>query len=655
MLTGVNVRLFGTLAAMGVLGGMGVAAAPSVGATAGIAAKAPPKPTAADRATTHAYLLAMNSFEEAELANLPQSNAAMQSTAARISGECPGVLTGAPPHEHERGSIVSESPGQPQTSPRAAGERSRETTQLEDLKLELPLAEGSAAQAVNREAAITLLSALTPLRWSDPRINLSLHLTVTFLQEELDLPAIAVCADMNSWVASGYKTLSPASKELAKRTEALLKDAFLAIALHLGEGDHIEAFPKSLAPYENAADRALARHTAALTVQLNREHDAEEKEVVKRLEATVGLPVEKTRIVKRPIRKPAVIDRGKTAAGGRFVVRAERARGIGGRIPRAVRQPVCTVDITIEEPSRPYGGGGLLGFFTGGGTDRCLSRSHVTPEPSVQCNAGLLTIEADLLPAARSARLLLSDGRTITSPAIIVPKRLGGPAGLYYQVVRGPSPIPVSLTELDARGNQLTVLKLPAVVECAKHLKKYFPHGIVRLVHETPPQGPTFTISAERYRELGRVHFDLTLEEEGGEQALFSSHAGGHIEEKLEEGDEKAFFVGIAGKEEIEPSTKKFQSHASSGCKPQPYAIVYGLLRARRDTVLVGTAGGLVPLRKVVIPAHLHAGGVLAYGVFSPLPTELVVRDKHGRTITRSDLRQAAQADTETCEGEAEG
>jgi len=46
---------------------------------------------------------------------------------------------------------------------------------------------------------------------------------------------------------------------------------------------------------------------------------------------------------------------------------------------------------------------------------------------------------------------------------------------------------------------------------------------------------------------------------------------------------------------------------------------------------------------------------VLAYGTFSPLPTELVVRDASGATIARENLSGAATEATETCEGEAEG
>jgi hypothetical protein len=60
----------------------------------------------------------------------------------------------------------------------------------------------------------------------------------------------------------------------------------------------------------------------------------------------------------------------------------------------------------------------------------------------------------------QSARLRLSDGRQITSSVAIVPAQLGGPTGFYYQVVRGPSPIPVSLAELDVNGRVLRMVKL---------------------------------------------------------------------------------------------------------------------------------------------------------------------------------------------------
>jgi len=82
--------------------------------------------------------------------------------------------------------------------------------------------------------------------------------------------------------------------------------------------------------------------------------------------------------------------------------------------------------------------------------------------------------------------------------------------------------------------------------------------------------------------------------------------------------------------------------------------IVYGLLKAPRDAVVARVSGALVPLRKVVIPARLHPGGVLVYGAFTRLPTELLVRNASGRTVDRKNFGEAAKFETETCEGEAE-
>lgn len=604
------------------LGMTGVAAPASVAAT--------PKPTATDRAATHAYLLATEAWDEAELANLPQSNAAVAAAAAQISSECPGVLTGAPPHEHELRIVL----GSPPPNARAEGERHRESRQRDDLKAELSAALDDASKQSNRTAEQVLVGAIASLKWSNPAITEFLHITAEYIQEDLNASAPSVCADMRSWVASGYRTLAPASKEFKKRSEALIKRIFAAITSHILA--HIKPFPQILAPYESVTDRALFQRTRSLTAQLRKDHKARD-EADTRLEAAVGLPPPEIPQFERTAKKPTEVAHGRTAAGGHFVVLAERAT----QVPRFPHESGCNTNVTIEESARTHAEG-FVGVSTGS-SERCLSRSHVTPEQKVECDSGQLTIEANLLPAARSVRLLLSNNRTITSPAIRVPARLGGPAGLYYQAVRGPSPIPVSLTELDAHGNQLTVLKLPAVVECAAKVRKYVHDGIVRLAHASLPQGPTFTIRAERYRELGRAHFELRLSESGGDEELFG-------------GENSGSFFSVSGGRFGPPGRKRvFSSQVSNGCKPQPYEIVYGVLKAPRDTVLARVSGKLVPLHVVGIPARLHAGGVLAYGAFSPIPTELVVRDARGKTVSRENLGSEAKSETERCEGEAEG
>lgn len=584
--------------------------------------------TSENAAATHAYLAATSRHEETELSNLPHEIEAREATVARISGECPGILTNAPSHEEGFGSPVGRGPlgpgGPAPSNARAEGERRRQSRQLDELKLELSFAlEGSRTQA-DREADVALISALTPLKWSNPRITILVQVIAAVVKEQLESPAPPVCADMKSWVASGYKTLAPSSREMASRSEALLKHSFEILGLALLTPK--QTFPQILVRYENASDRRLARHTETLNRQLDKRSETRAA-AVKRLEAAVGLPAPKPPRIERPTKRPVVIARGKTAAGGSFVAAAERSSHAS--------RGACKVFVTITERSRPASG--LIGNFFEAGTGRCLSRSHVDPAPAVHCDSGLLTVEANLLARTRSVRLLLSDGNTIASPAILVPARLGGPAGLYYEVVRGPSPIPVSLTELDAHGATLAVLKLPPVLECTKHPIKYFPGGIVRLVHESPPRMPSFTIRAERYRKLGKVYFELKLQESNEELILGSG--GGSIE------------ANVA----VPRGWRVFQPLTSSGCRPQPYAIVYGLLKAPGDSVLARVSGTLVPLRKVVIPARLHAGGVLAYGAFSPLPTELLIRDGRGRTIDRANLAEAARSNTETCEGEAEG
>lgn len=595
------------------------------GATTPAAAAVAPK----DRAATHAYLLASNAWTEAQLANLAQSSAAMEATASRIADECPGVLTGAPPPEEKIGSFKLGT--LVRQSGRVIGEHQRESSQRSELQLELTIALSDSQIGPDRAAAEAFSSAVKPLRWSSPIITALVQIIASESQGELGVPTPNVCADMSSWVSSGYKTLSAGSKAFGAQTAALVKQAFELFALALSGA--LPSSPNFLSKYENAPDRALAHHTEALDARLQKASKAQ-SEVLKRLERTVGLPAPKTFKPLFPRKKPKTIARGRTAAGTNFVVLATPPS-------KKLRNARCTTEVSITESSRPTGG--LLSILSGGSPERCLSRSHVTPDPSVNCNAGLLTVEASLLPGARSVRLRLSDGRTITSPAIIVPARLGGPAGLYYQVVRGPSPIPVSLTEFDGSGNTLTVLKLPRVVECTKRLIKFFPGGNVRLVHGSVRQGPSFTIRAEHFRELGQAHFELKFEVSNEEEGFLGLGAGG-AGAALEEG------IGSQ-----RGGAETFEAHSSTGCKPQPYAIVYGLLKNPHDTVLAQVSGNLVPLKEVAIPARMHAGGVLAYGVFTPLPTALVTRNASGKTISTVNLSGAAQTTTETCEGEAEG
>jgi hypothetical protein len=202
--------------------------------------------------------------------------------------------------------------------------------------------------------------------------------------------------------------------------------------------------------------------------------------------------------------------------------------------------------------------------------------------PSVQCvDAGLLKIEAQTLPRTRAVRLHLSTGRQITTRVAIVPAKLGGPAGFYYQVVPGPLPIPVTLTELDAHGTVLRSVRLPSTVKCAQQSLQFLPLGNRTIAHGSLPQGPSFSIVDERYSLRGKIHFYL------------------HVAVVAEEEGRGA--IGGAGSMAVGEGIK-----LQTGCQPYEYAILYGFLNTSSDRVLTRSSDGFQPLRQVHIPAGLH-------------------------------------------------
>jgi len=549
--------------------------------------------TSADAAATEAYLTAVYTYEQTVVANTPKSLAAVEALSSRLGGECPGVLHGAPPPTP--------------STPRGFGESARERRQLRDLQTELNSA-GSAAYALpNRDAATAFANSVSSLQWSNATLASLVHAQVAAQQERFEMPALNVCADMRAWVNSGYRTLSTATaaflmaREASRRTEP-----------------GPPTIEQLLVPYESRHDKALIRETLAVGAHDTSLFDTLLR-VIDRLRQAVGLdafPIEPSKPKPRH-----VIARLHTAAGEKLVAKLEA--------PEPGRHS-CKVGVSIESAKRQTG---TLVVSVGSSGGVCLSSRYSRPEPSVNCNEGRLTINAFTPPSARSVRLLLSDGRQITSSVIRAPGR-GGREGYYYQVVRGPSPIPVSLRVLDANGITLDVVRLPAIVECTRHPLKYLPGGRERnLVHGQAPQGPNFAIVAERYRFLGHVYFQLKIQ--------VTEHSGGGIGESSSSGV-------IGGR------AHTFSLEESTGCRPHLYDIVYGLLKPPGATVLVRVAGVLTPLQEVAIPAQLHAGGALVYGAFATPPTEVVIRDAHGRTRSSESLAESAKATTERCEGEAE-
>jgi hypothetical protein len=554
----------------------------------------------ADRSATHAYLQAAYVYEQAAVANVPALRTAAIRFASKLGKECPGVMAGT---EDLRGSSRSFA--------RRVGESMREDEQLSELEDEVGLAGREVLERPDRQALLMFANAVRSLRWSDPKLTRQILSEVAELQARAERPIPDVCADMKAWVASGYKTLSPATKEFRAKREEEAKQSQQTV--------HTQSIASLLLRYEGPGEKRLISKTQELRKQTASALQGIAV-VYQHLSRRIGLERHRDEAHEVPPAGSVVIDRGITAAGEKFVATLE---------PKEPKEP----------SSRANGSGCLLPLSiktSGNGLNTCMYRSPSSSDlsdPSVDCASARLTVTINTLPAARSLRLGLSNGRQITSRVLFVPTRQGGPAGYYYQVVRGPSPIPVSLTELGAHGRTLRTVTLPHIVECTENPIKYLPGGVRTLVHDKVPNGPPFSITGERYRFLGRVYFELKV----------------HVEETSESGSGSAHSFGVLGRR---PSALDWQ--VETGCRPHPYVILYSVLKAPSDTVFVRASGKLTAMRRVAIPASLHAGGPLVYSTSIAPSSELIIRTPSGKTVLSEKLGSLASEAAETCHGEAE-
>ncbi len=255
----------------------------------------------------------------------------------------------------------------------------------------------------------------------------------------------------------------------------------------------------------------------------------------------------------------------------------------------------------------------------------CLSPSQYR-HPAVFCEAGIETIQTAVPASVRSIRLVLADGRTIESRVVRVPRRDGGPAGIYAQEIRGSTSHAVSLAELNAGGGIALTVKLPRY-RCVKPRKE-------------PEEFPTGTEARQRaHPRRGSLHDQRSRRSLNGEPFL-SVDAG--VDPELNEPA-----IGL-------DASKAFPWSLSIGCTPHPYAILYGILAPPGKSVVAQTPQGAVALNVVPVEPRLHAKGPLVYGVFSALPSELTVLGANGSTVYTENLQAKATEAAQFCEGYAE-
>jgi len=171
--------------------------------------------TAADSATTTAYVKADYALVNAISARLPTSHAALENLLAQVRRECPGAAAGSP--------------------------QDPESTQISN---ELIGAMVIAAGRPDLRDVRAFVATASRLRWSSGALTAAIHGYAHQLGILSRLTAPPLCADVRAWAVNGFKAL-PAS--------TIHFDA-LFVPNWVGAGE----LPARLASYESTEARTIA-------------------------------------------------------------------------------------------------------------------------------------------------------------------------------------------------------------------------------------------------------------------------------------------------------------------------------------------------------------------------------------------------------------
>lgn len=540
--------------------------------------------SSSDAQATHAYLAAQNRLARALVRAAPEARGPERVAAAQIARECPGALAGLP-RETTPGPLTA-------LSPRMKGEAARLSAQKGTIEAELGAAIGRPSDDLDLPAEQAYATEVGSLTWSNPAIAAAIRSAADARLKAASAPTPPVCADARAWAGSGFRALSASSRafQAARAARRSEQQGELSLAT-------------LLKPYEDASDRVLARDTEALEAKLLGE-GLEAAQQILELGHRLGLPR-----VGGEEPKQVTLGHGRTAAGTRFEV----SSGSGG-----LGALGCHRAATVA-----YGRTGApeLLIVSGPNNPICLSAPRYR-HPALFCEAGLETIQTAVPSTVRSATLILANGRRVRSRVVRVPRRDGGPAGIYAQQIAGTRSHAVSLVELDGRGGVVLTLRLPRYRCVKRHSEAETLPTLTSLASGRTPQGEAFSINA-----FGSINGTPFLAADIGVAPELGEPADG-----------------------LGPS-KAYAWSLKLGCAPRPFVILYGFLLAPGTSVLARTAGGIVGLTTVAVPASLHAKGPLVYGVFEALPSELTVLAGNGSTLHSEDLRTEDAEAAQFCEG----
>jgi hypothetical protein len=545
--------------------------------------------SSSDVQATHAYLIARYKLVTALSQEAIAARGAESAAATQIARECPGVVSGMPQEPS-----LKPFPAPP---PRARGEDARLSQQKQTIEEELDTAIVRPGESLYRSAEEAYAAEVRELSWSNSAIASALQTAATAGLEAVSAPAPPFCADARAWAQSGYHALSASSREF-EASRAAHRSSDQAEERSLGT---------LLRPYENASDQALIRKTNAVENKLLASTGTAVRTVLS-LDRIVGFPQVGT---EEP--KSITVGHGRTAAGTRFQV------STGSGLPGTQSSCRRSAAVAYTRPGAPEA------LIVGGPNNPICLSSPQYRHPALFCEVGIETIQTAVPASVRSVRLVLAAGRTIESRVVRVPRRDGGPAGIYAQEIRGSTSHAVSLVELNAGGGVVLTVKLPRY-RCVKSRTE--PEGLptsAELASGRTPGGEPFTISA-----FGSLNGGPFLSVDTG------------VDPELNE-----IAIGLG-------ASKAFPWSLSIGCAPHPYAILYGILMPPGESVVAQTAQGTVALNIVPVEPRVHAKGPLVYGVFSALPSELTVLGANGSTVYTENLQAKATEAAQFCEGYAE-
>ena len=173
---------------------------------------------AGNASATRTYLNANYALVHAADTRIHQVESTLRGLLAKVRGECPLAAAGSPQESQSE-----------QLSDEVIG-----TMVLTAIRVDLP-------------AGRAYVQAVRSLRWSNSSLTRSVHSYAQKVAEMISLPVPALCQDVRSWAAGGFKALPAATEPF--------DSAFLASWVSPG------FLPSALRPYEGGSVRSLIRST----------------------------------------------------------------------------------------------------------------------------------------------------------------------------------------------------------------------------------------------------------------------------------------------------------------------------------------------------------------------------------------------------------